>query len=434
MFLVKPEYFNKTIIIKGLITAILLSAFIYLEYLNFNFKILNTFLGLLGLYFLITIPKNSLIYAGFFTGIFWFYWIANSFFYYEVAYLIPFVILGFGFIIAFLFYFTDFVIRTFRPLYCLVSSYFSPIIFNLVINKKFLRICAIFALSFIEPFNFNWFKLELLFIDSYLQTSKIAFILILLAVFLLTEKLKYKFLAIIPLLFAFDYNPNLKIKEPNLKIYMSKINIKQDQKWLKQNQHLIVNKNINEIDKAIDLNYDLVILPETTLPLLLNKDEFLMQYLKEKSQKIDIVIGAMSSDEKGFYNSSFFFSKEKVVIANKVVLVPFGEEIPLSSFLTDLINKWFYNGAQDYIKAVTPTDFNINGYKFRSAICYEATTNKIFENINDTKYMIAISNNAWFTPSIEPILQKLLMKYYAKKYNVIIYHVANGSENYIIKP
>ncbi len=410
MFLVKPEYFNKTIIIKGLITAILLSAFIYLEYLNFNFKILNTFLGLLGLYFLITIPKNSLIYAGFFTGIFWFYWIANSFFYYEVAYLIPFAVLGFGLALSLLFYLTAFI------------------------NKAFFRICAIFALSFIEPFNFNWFKLELLFIDSYLQTSKIAFILILLAVFLITRKLKYKFLAIIPLLFAFDYNPNLKIKEPNLKIYMSKIEIKQDQKWLKQNQHLIVNKNINEIDKAIDLNYDLVILPETTLPLLLNKDEFLMQYLKEKSQKIDIVIGAMSSDEKGFYNSSFFFSKEKVVIANKVVLVPFGEEIPLPSFLTDLINKWFYNGAQDYIKAVTPTDFNINGYKFRSAICYEATTNKIFENINDTKYMIAISNNAWFTPSIEPILQKLLMKYYAKKYNVIIYHVANGSENYIIKP
>ncbi len=410
MFLVKPEYFNKTIIIKGLITAILLSAFIYLEYLNFNFKILNTFLGLLGLYFFITIPKNSLIYAGFFTGIFWFYWIANSFFYYEIKYLIPFAVVTFGIAISLLFYLTAFI------------------------NKAFFRICAIFALSFIEPFNFNWFKLELLFVDSYLQTSKIAFILILLAVFLLTKQLKYKFLAIVPLLFAFNYNSNLKIQEPDLKIYMSNIHIKQDQKWLKENQLLIINKNINEIDKAIDLNYDLVILPETTLPLLLNKNKFLMQYLKEKSLKINIVIGAMSSDKKGFYNSSFFFSKEKVTIANKVVLVPFGEEIPLPSFLTDLINKWFYNGAQDYIKAVTPTDFNINGYKFRSAICYEATTNKIFENINDTKYMIAISNNAWFIPSIEPILQKLLMKYYAKKYNVIIYHVANGSENFVVKP
>ncbi len=410
MFLVKLGHFNKSIIIKGLITSILLSSFIYLEFFGFNFKVLNTFLALFGIYFLITIPKNSLIYAGFFTGIFWFYWIANSFFYYEIVYLIPFAILAFGLIFSLLFYLTAFI------------------------DKTFFRICALFALSFIELFNFNWFKLELLFIDSYLQTSKIAFILILLAVFLLTREFKYKFLAIIPLLFAFDYTTNLKIQEPNLKIYMSKINIKQEQKWLKQNQVLIVYKNIQEIEKAIDLNYELIILPETTLPLLLNKDKFLMQYLKEKSQKIDIVIGAMSRDENGYYNSSFFFSKGDVTIANKVVLVPFGEEIPLPSFLTNLINKWFYNGAQDYIKASTPTDFIIQGNRFRSAICYEATTNKIFENLKDTKYMIAISNNAWFTPSIEPILQKLLMKYYAKKYNIIIYHVANGSENFIIRP
>ena len=36
--------------------------------------------------------------------------------------------------------------------------------------------------------------------------------------------------------------------------------------------------------------------------------------------------------------------------------------------------------------------------------------------------MIVISNNAWFTPSIEPILQKQLLRYYAKKYGISIYH------------
>jgi len=62
--------------------------------------------------------------------------------------------------------------------------------------------------------------------------------------------------------------------------------------------------------------------------------------------------------------------------------------------------------------------------KFRNAICYEATTNKIFNNL-DTKYMIAISNNAWFSPSIQPTLQKLLFKYYENKYNVKIFSVTN---------
>ena len=77
---------------------------------------------------------------------------------------------------------------------------------------------------------------------------------------------------------------------------------------------------------------------------------------------------------------------------------------------------------------------NIKGINIRNAICYEATTDEIFKNIGDTKYMIATSNNAWFTPSTEPALQRLLMKYYAKKYNVIIYNSANGSSNSIVSP
>ena len=99
-----------------------------------------------------------------------------------------------------------------------------------------------------------------------------------------------------------------------------------------------------------------------------------------------------------------------------------------------IINNIFYEGASDYSKALAPTDFIIKGEKFRNAICYEATTDKIFENLNDTKYMIAISNNAWFIPSIEPTLQDLLLKYYSKKYGVMIFHMVNGSPNKIYRP
>jgi apolipoprotein N-acyltransferase len=112
--------------------------------------------------------------------------------------------------------------------------------------------------------------------------------------------------------------------------------------------------------------------------------------------------------------------------------VPFGEKVPLPQILTDLINKLFFNGASDYSTASNTTTFDINGTKFRNAICYEATTNEIFYNM-DTKFMIAISNNAWFTPSIEPTLQYLLLKYYAQKYNIIIFHSSNKSSNMIIK-
>jgi apolipoprotein N-acyltransferase len=47
--------------------------------------------------------------------------------------------------------------------------------------------------------------------------------------------------------------------------------------------------------------------------------------------------------------------------------------------------------------------------------------------------MIVLSNNGWFTPSIEPTLQKLLLQYYSKKYGTTIYHSVNMSESYVVQ-
>ena len=159
-----------------------------------------------------------------------------------------------------------------------------------------------------------------------------------------------------------------------------------------------------------------------------------MERLLELSYNIDIIVGSLYVENREIFNASYHFSNGNYEIAKKVVLVPFGEEIPFPKFMVDLINNIFYDGASDYSKASSPTDFLIKGEKFRNAICYEATTDKIFENIANTKYMIAISNNAWFIPSIEPTLQHLLLKYYSKKYGVMIYHIVNGSSNNIYKP
>ena len=114
-----------------------------------------------------------------------------------------------------------------------------------------------------------------------------------------------------------------------------------------------------------------------------------------------------------------------------MVLVPFGEYIPLPKFARQIINETFFSGASDFIGADAPTDFVIKGVKFRNAICYEATCQEIYEG--EVDYVIAMSNNAWFKPSIEPTLQKLLMRYYGRKNGVSIYHSANWSGTGVIK-
>lgn len=410
MFLLKRDYSNKNFIIKGFITAILLSSFIYLSHFNIEIKLLNTFLGLFAIYFLLIIPKNSLPITGFLTGILWCYWMAVSLQYYDLIYLTPFVIIGIGLVYAIIFY--------------LFAFY----------DRLTIRIAMIFAFTFFAPFGFNWMKFELIFIDSYIGTSKIDFALILISFYFIIKLKRHKILGLIPLLFILDFGKGEFIDNPKANIYMPQMNIEQSLKWQKEYQTTLIEKNFEEISKAIESKKDLVVLPETAFTNVLNKNAELLERLIYLSNEIDILTGALYVENNQIYNASYFFTKGEIQVAKKVVLVPFGEEIPLPKYFVDLINKLFYNGASDYSKASTPTDFVIKGEKFRNAICYEGTTDKIFENLGDTRYMIMITNNAWFTPSIEPTLQHLLLKYYSKKYGVTIFHVANGSPNRIYRP
>ncbi len=409
MFLIKRVDFNKTNIIKGLYTALFFSAFIYLEYLSIEVKIINTIFALLSIYFLLNISRTSMFFAGFFIGIFWFYWISFSFVYYELTYLIPLVILGFAVFYGIVFYLLAFF------------------------DNLYYRSIALFTLSFVSFFGFNWLQLELLFVNSYLGIEKFQLFIVIASIALF---IKHKWYALLLLILALNIDFSQKKEEKNhsLNIYTPQLNVAQDKKWDKAYLDEIVQNNLTLIDDAIKNNYDLVVLPETAFPLILNKSNSLMQILQDKAQHIDIIVGAISKQENEYFNSTFHFFKTGVTIANKVVLVPFGEEIPLPKFLRDFINNTFYNGAKDYTKAAKPTDFTIKGEKFRNAICYETTTHEIFKDLGEVKYMISISNNAWFTPSIEPTLQKLLMQYYSKIYGVEIIAISNGSSNFTIKP
>ncbi len=186
-----------------------------------------------------------------------------------------------------------------------------------------------------------------------------------------------------------------------------------------------------EIAKARDKGYEVIIFPESVFPIFMNKNQKLIDQLLIFSKDITIVAGSLLMEKGNNYNVTYLFNNGQYQIAKKLVLVPFGEYIPLPKFAQKFINDVFFSGASDFITASKPTDFIIKGTKFRNAICYEATCQEIYEG--DVDFVIATSNNAWFAPSIEPTLQKLLMRYYARKNGVTIYHSANSSGTGIVK-
>ena len=210
------------------------------------------------------------------------------------------------------------------------------------------------------------------------------------------------------------------------------MHIPQSQRWDQAYQQEAISLNFRLIEEAIEEGNELIVLPESAFPLYLNREEFLIDKLSAYSDKIAIIAGALTYENDNIFNSSYFFYNGKMEIAHKIVLVPFGEEVPFPEFLVKIVNQLFFDGAKDYAKAKEPYDFMMGDTKLRSAICFEATTDKLYEK--NPRLMVAISNNAWFSPSIEQTFQYLLLTYYAKKYNTVIYHSANSGKSGVIVP
>ena len=348
-------------------------------------------------------------WIGFFIGIFWFYWISFSFRYYGLSYLIPLVILTISLVYGVIFR----IIGTFE-------------------NHFVLKTILIFLLGFIHPFGFNWFQPQLILSFSFFNPLWMTYTAFLIGI-LFWVKLPsyYKLIAFIFFAFATWQPTSHALKNP-LSIKITTSQIDQSKKWNPKYQAAILSGNYRQIHNAIKHHDNLIILPETAFPLYLNQDKNALLKLQKLSQDIDIITGALSYQNQKIYNSTYFFQKGHLQIANKVVLVPFGEEIPLPSFIAKFINKIFFDGSSDFNHATKPHDFMIGGEKYRNAICFEATSDLLYQGA--PRFMIAISNNAWFTPSTEPTLQNILLQYDAKKYHTTIYHSANDGISQIIQP
>ena len=400
---------NKTLqtILLGVLTALFFSAFIYFEEYDLTNKFINTLFGIIALALFLYIPKKSIPIAGFFIGIFWFYWIGYSFKYQGVGYMTPIVTLGFGFV------------------YLL---FFLPLYFT---NKAYIRAIFLFGLSFVEPFDWNWLQIELLFVDSYIGVYKYQLALVLASLSLVSlMKNSYKYAPLALLIFAINYGYP-KQEEAPLLIKLIQTNIKQEDKWSREAFSPTVAFIYKEIQLAINEKYDVIVFPESVFPIYLNKHFQIIQNLLKASHHITIVAGALLRENSKSYNVTYKFENGNYEVAKKLVLVPFGEYIPLPKFAQKFINDTFFNGASDFVTAEKPTNFIIKGIKFRNAICYEASCAELYKG--EIKFLIATSNNAWFAPSIESTIQTLLMRYYARKNGVTIYHSANYKGSGIIK-
>lgn len=394
------------LVIAPLLIALLFSAFIYWEHFALTSKALNTLSGVLALYALLHAPKRVVIISGFWIGWLWCYWIGFSFQYYGLGWATWLVALGFGFVYAL--YYGTMALTT----------------------NALLRALILFGLTFVWPMDFNWMQPELIFVESYFGFTKWQFALILFSLALSGYVSSFKKFFPLLLLIGAVQTSYAPPPIPNLKIKLVSTDISQDFKWQSEQLPQTIQDNFSAIDNAIAQGYDLIALPESAFPLYMNEHSEIAQALSERSMHIAILTGTLHKEDGLNYNVSYLFNQGTITVAKKTILVPFGEYIPLPSFLKGWVDRHIFGGGSDFVTADKPTDFTIKGVTFRNAVCYEATRAELYTS--DVRYMIAVSNNGWFKPSIEPTVQNLLIRFYARKNHTIVFHSANGGGSGIV--
>lgn len=374
---------------------------------NIFLETLSPFLAIWGLILLLrTKSAKGYFWTGFLTGLFWFWWVGLSAIYFDLNYLVPVIALIMGLVYGVLFRI------------CFLFKF------------DFLRLCAIFALSFIHPLGFDWLEWGIYTAYGFFDSSLRGIICLFLIAYFIYEGYisRYYKIAIVLILFftGFHYEEKIATTLP-FSYKLINTNISQDQKFLQEKLILNSNALLSEISRAILEKKELVILPETAFAFNLRGTKY-EDFLKELSHKIIIITGAFYTKDEKTYNSTYVFRQGKSYIFNKHFLVPFGEEIP---FFKELVKKYFLPNMEEFTRGPVQSQYKLNNSLITNAICYEATKEQNYKN---SQIIIALSNNAWFKHSSEYKLQKLLMQFYANKYGVSVYHATNGKENAVILP
>ena len=192
-----------------------------------------------------------------------------------------------------------------------------------------------------------------------------------------------------------------KINSP-LKVSLIQGNISQDKKW--------DIKFLNEsLDKYIELikssSASLIILPETSIPLLLH--QIPSSYLNEiKNHAIkndgDVILGVIEKEKKEFYNSAISIGANPMQYYRKFHLVPFGEFIPFNKIIGYVYKNWldipFSNLSRG--SEIQPL-IAVSGQKLGLNICYEDVFGyEIIKSLPEATILINISNDAWYGKSI----------------------------------
>lgn len=273
------------------------------------------------------------------------------------------------------------------------------------------------------------------FLDHYAPlfgVYAVSFVVIILAC-ALVEILKRRLFWIVPvaiLLFGAWAVSLIQFVQPKpekpLSVSLIQGNIPQDLKWLTEYQVKTL-----EIYAQLSQNEwgrDLIIWPESSIPMFQTDIEPFLSAMQQQAKASNTawVTGIpywdqAASEKQGYplyYNAVMASGSDASGLYKKQRLVPFGEYIPLSGFLSwvlpalqnDPSMSGFSRGEKDQ------KPFSIKGHHLAAAVCYEvAYPNLTRRNAKDSDFLVTVSNDAWFKGTAGPLQHLQMVQMRAKE-------------------
>jgi apolipoprotein N-acyltransferase len=219
-------------------------------------------------------------------------------------------------------------------------------------------------------------------------------------------------------------------------------NIPQAEKWRPENRDKIITKMLSLTRQAARRNPGLVVWPEASLPLLLERKPLLRGELQQivDQSSFTLLLGGprylipAGGKRKRLYNAIFCFRPHRPVATyDKVKLVPYGEFTPLAEFfpfIGKLVPGLNYS-AGSKIRLFALPDYNI-----APSICFEgvfpAFTARFFAA--GANLLVNLTNDAWFGDSPGPRQHLLNIRLRALENRTWIVRCANTGISAVIDP
>jgi apolipoprotein N-acyltransferase len=189
-----------------------------------------------------------------------------------------------------------------------------------------------------------------------------------------------------------------------LSVAMVQPDVDQKDKWALAQRNKIISDLL--LQTAPHWGDDIIIWPEGAIPALYSEAQPFLQSLDQRAkQSNSVLITGIPTDNNpaGDYFNSMLVVGEGSGQYNKTRLVPFGEYVPIESLIRGL-NSFFDLPMSSFsLGATNQSPLIAKQQPIATAICYEiAYPNLVARNVQNTTFILTVSNDAWFGNSIAP--------------------------------